>query len=74
MTDDSATARPTHTLRVPMAAAMLGALCGVSISLGDGTSRRYRPSSYHCVTCNESIPPGKPGRKCKTCRKGTPNA
>lgn len=42
-------------------------------ALGIGTSRHYRPTRYHCVRCLNEIPPGKPGRKCKQCRKGTPN-
>jgi len=34
--------------------------------------RKIDPGEYartHCCSCNTDIPPGRPGRKCKDCRK-----
>lgn len=29
---------------------------------------KYRGSRTHCAQCEKEIPPGRPGRRCETCR------
>lgn len=51
--------------------AALAAMAGSEFGLGlpdVWSAFRPRPVRDKCVVCGETMPPGKPGRKCKVCR------
>lgn len=54
-----------------LALAAMTAVLGSGFGLGlpdIWSAFRPRPVRDKCVKCGETMPPGKPGRKCKVCR------
>lgn len=54
-----------------LALAAMAAMAGSGFGLGlpeMWSAFRPRPVRDKCTACGETIPPGKPGRKCKVCR------
>jgi hypothetical protein len=58
--------------RAELVAAMLG--MNPDFFNLDGRFRRVvrKLDAKHCIECGTDIPPGRPGRKCKTCREKKP--